>query len=337
MTRYNKNLLNILKDSKVLYKLNKNILSHKNLNINDTVLICGSPRSGTTWFEEMMINLLNYTYLHEPLHPGWYPESIDAGFNARSSYIPVGKQNKKAEEYLEKTFKGKTYSFLPNYNINPNLIMNYLSGDKLLVKSVRMNRLLPWITENFELKKIFLIIRHPCAVVSSQLKSSFIGYHSPNPPYDPMFPKTKNIIEDASNINELNQRIIKKLNGIKSKEEILAAAWCLDAYVPINYKDKKWTTIFYEDYVKSPKEIVNKIIDDNNFKIPKNFDIDNVNKPSMSVMEKNKKTVTKTDKQLSKWKKNLSEKQIKNILKVVSDFELNIYDEDITPHYNPLK
>jgi len=38
------------------------------------------------------------------------------------------------------------------------------------------NRLLPWISERFKTKGTYLIIRRPCAVISSQLKAGWIGY-----------------------------------------------------------------------------------------------------------------------------------------------------------------
>ena len=50
--------------------------------------------------------------------------------------------------------------------------------------------------------------------------------------------------------------------------------------------------------------------------------------------EATKKVIRDADKQLSKWKKYLSEKQIQRILKVVSDFGLDFYTEDIEPDYN---
>ena len=45
------------------------------------------------------------------------------------------------------------------------------------------------------------------------------------------------------------------------------------------------------------------------------------------------KVVGKTKEQSAKWKKFLSDEQIKRILSIVSDFGLDFYTEDIEPDY----
>ena len=319
----------------ILYKFNKYVLSHKDLDPKDTILIAGTPRSGTTWFEEMVINFSSYTFLHEPLQPVWFPDSIKAGFNARSSYIPVDSVNKKAERYIRKILTGKVYSYLPAYRFEAKMIMDYLLGDKLLVKSVRMNRILPWVASNFETKHLYLVIRHPCAVISSQLKSGFIGYHSKKPPFLPVFPTVKNIVDDAGKIENLDSKVITKLKKIKTKEEILAVAWCLDTFVPLNCKKPRpWTTIFYEKCIKDRDKIISNIFDEIGLEKPSDKDIIYENKPSMSASwSEESKSITNADKQLSKWKRTLSEKQINNILKIVKIFDLDFYTENIEPDY----
>ena len=101
-------------------------------------------------------------------------------------------------------------------------------------------------------------------------------------------------------------------------------------------KPHKWTTIFYENYLKNRDEIVNSIfdvlrMDNTSFSVSK-F----VNKPSMSVQKSDIKTVKKPDKQLSKWKNVLSEKQINKILNVVSIFNLDFYNKNPEPDYDKL-
>jgi hypothetical protein len=59
--------------------------------------------------------------------------------------------------------------------------------------------------------------------------------------------------------------------------------------------------------------------------------------PSMTTLSSEKEVVKDTEKQLSKWKKDLSDKQVKNILNIVSLFDLDFYNEDIEPDYSYFK
>ena len=58
---------------------------------------------------------------------------------------------------------------------NPKLAVNVLLErftklyDFPLVKFIASNRLLPWISRNFRLRAIYMIIRHRCAIIASQL------------------------------------------------------------------------------------------------------------------------------------------------------------------------
>ncbi len=49
-------------------------------------------------------------------------------------------------------------------------IIEHSQRDKLLVKFCRINRMLPWFAEQFDVRGIIFIIRHPCAVVNSMMR-----------------------------------------------------------------------------------------------------------------------------------------------------------------------
>ena len=54
----------------------------------------------------------------------------------------------------------------------------------------------------------------------------------------------------------------------------------------------------------------------------------------MLTLGSDRELISNADKQLSKWKKALSDKQIERILKIVRDFDLDFYTEDIEPDYD---
>ena len=91
--------------NKIVQRLDKIIFSSKKFDIKDTIVITGTPRSGTTWLMEILGVIPEYICLFEPLNPIYFPESIEVGFKSRK-YLPPDVDWKDGEEYLRKIFTG---------------------------------------------------------------------------------------------------------------------------------------------------------------------------------------------------------------------------------------
>jgi len=323
-----------------IQNINEHLLKNKKYEEKDTILIAGSPRSGTTWLMDILRTIPGYTNLFEPLNPIWCPESFDVGFRSRT-YLSQDKQWPEGKEFLQKTFTGKIAfvpikdkdnpmaDFIEMFSIKS--AIKHVTANKLIVKSVNMNRLLPWISKNFQLKSIFYIIRHPCASISSQLKTGLFGYRPSSPPYIDIPPKKEDVLNEIKEIKMFDSNLINKIQKLDATEEILAASWALDNFIPLNYsKPYPWKTIFYENLVNSGEGELNKIFNHLGQKTPSSA-LGLLKKPSIVTLKEDKKLVNQPDKQLSKWKSYLSDKQIERILKVVSYFDIDIYSEDIVP------
>ena len=169
------------------------------------------------------------------------------------------------------------------------------------LSAICLNRLLPWIAKRFELRKIFFIIRHPCAVIASQLKTGWCGYHSNIPPYLDIFPTHQNVLEEASKIEWINQSLTNKLKKIKTQEEILAATWCLDNYIPLcTSKLFPWTVIIYEKIMLDGKKEIKKLFNEIGEEIIPKSAFQNLKEPSMLVLKDDYNIVKDTNEQLSK-------------------------------------
>jgi len=317
---------------------NKFIFSRKKFNIEDTILIVGTPRSGTTWFSEILLTIPGYAYLFEPLDPLWFPASFKAGFRSKT-YLSQDVEWNRGEEYLRKTLTGQINSLLPLYLplLKPKMIFRQLLGDKLIVKFVNLNRLLPWVNKKFKVGKIFFIIRHPCAVVNSQLKKGFCGYRPASPPFDYIFPSKEQILKELLSIEGLDSQLINKMKNISSIEEILAVSWCIDNYIPLSIqKPYPFSIITYEKLVKDGKKEIIKIFNELGEKNISSSTFRYLDLPSISTRKKDLNRVTNMDEQLSNWKKTLSDQKINKILKIVNDFGLDFYSNDLEPRYNKL-
>lgn len=327
-----------------IQSLNNLIFKNKKIEMKDTILIVGSPRSGTTWLMDIISNIPGYTYLFEPLNPIWFPESYEVGFRSRT-YLKPESNWQEGENYLEKIFTGN----IANLPIKDNPIFDLLYGfsfknlidhfyaNKLIVKSINMNRMLPWIAKFFRLKAILFIIRHPCASIASQLNSGLYGYRSSAPPFYDVPPKIDDILQESSEIKYLDKNIQNLLGDIKTKEEVLAASWCLDNYIPLlQSKPYPWTTIFYEKLVVDGENEIKRIFKNLDIKNIPNSAFNQLKKPSIVTLKEDEKFIKKPNEQVSKWKKYLSEKEIQKILKIVSYFNLDFYSSAIEPIYDKI-
>ncbi|KYK25323.1 hypothetical protein AYK24_05125 [Thermoplasmatales archaeon SG8-52-4] len=330
------------------------IFKSKKFDIKDTILITGTARSGTTWLMEILGVIPGYTNIFEPLNPLYFPQSLKIGFNTRT-YLRVDENWKEGEDYLRKIFTGTLhydidwleqvdYTKDNFYNViigifsqlKPENMINQLFSDKLIVKFIRLNRMLPWVAERFSMRSMILIIRHPCAVVASRFKQG-----QKLPPGLPIkinpFPTKKDILDEAVKIDGINQDLINKLNKIGNLEEILAASWCLDNFVPLSYKKPyPWKVIFYEKLIKDGEQQIKNLFKEIGEKHIPRAAYKHLKIPSKVAHKSEHMIVKKADLQLSKWKKSLTEKQIEKILSIVSAFGLDFYTDDIEPDYDNL-
>lgn len=180
--------------------------------------------------------------------------------------------------------------------------------------------MLPWLVNNFNITPV-LLVRHPCAVVSSQLKRGF--YFKKDfiarlfkGKYKDIYIKYKSIFEE-----------------INTTEEYLAAIWAITNIYPVKHKynNKKWLTVSYESLLINPGKELARLSSWLDIDIEK--DDASVFKPSFTTDDKtsfSKKT------QISKWETRLSEKQISVIITTVQKFGVDFYTKDTEPDYNIL-
>lgn len=336
--------------SNIIQRFDRAIFYNKNFDLKDTIILAGSPRSGTSWLMEILQVIPGYTSLFEPLNPLYLPKSFDVGFRSRT-YLPPREDWPEGERYLKKILtsrplyddnsikKGDTKKnlnkIISNYldQLKPEILMHHLFGNKLLVKFIRLNRLLPWVAKRVQLRSMILIIRHPCAVIDSQLKTGFCGYHPTHPPYQDIYPTRKNILDEASQIEGLSIKLLDRLKKIETREEIIAASWCLDNYVPLSCpKPYPWTVVIYEKLMKDGEKEITRLFKEIGEKNIRHSAYRHLKIPVL-FQKGESEIVTKADLQLSKWKKSLSAKQIERILSIVSAFGLDFYTEDFEPDY----
>jgi len=320
------------------------------------ILVSGAPRSGTTWLYEILLTLLEYRDVFEPLNPLWSPrwrkicysrfELCSILGTAFRPYLRIDEEDFKTWKYLDDIFNGKVFTV----NAPPTLVTLISKGYSLetrvkdliktsksilgfpLVKVVRGNRLLPWIMRRFKLRAAYMIIRHPCATIASQLRT---GTGVPRLSVNEL---KKMLTYEVLRIEELSKsvEIVKKLEQISTMIEALAAIWALDYYVPLCYQRYGWWhTVVYEKLVLDAKKELKNIFEHIGERIPKEAFIA-LRRHSRTAWVR-KEFVEDPKEVLSKWKKKLLKEDVERVLKVLSWFELNFYGYEIEPNYKVLK
>ncbi len=275
--------------------------------VEDALLFTGSPRSGTTWLGELFRTIQRSTMLFEPLMIRKVPEAAAAGFDMRT-YKRCDETWPEGAEFLGRVLSGKF--------VNPWILSDLRSmrsamfARTLIVKSVRANRLLPWIVHNFAIRKPVLVLRHPCAVVSSQL-----AYGAWNHPKRP----------EANSFLADHPRFRTVFEAVETPEEFLALTWAVDNYVPLSSPHAdRWLTITYEGLRQDPVTELRPVYQAWGLEAPNDF--------GRAWRQPSRTTAAGTGvSRLDGWRQKLSPEQIQRILAITGAFGLDCYGEAPTP------
>jgi hypothetical protein len=299
--------------------------------IHDTVAIAGSPRSGTTWLLELLRTLPDYKAMNEPL---MYEEARNGhGFSWRT-YLDPGAEAEAKRAYLGTILTGQlgiSPAWYFEADSRPAQLVEHATRDRLVVKFCRLNRILHWFSNSFDVRGPIFIIRHPCAVVASMLKHESWETAAGN---------AQNDKEQGLHTEHLPPRlqtvIDPVLAEVETESELLATLWCLDHYVPLKYHSEEgypWVLVSYERLVRRGHEELRRVTEALGVELNAEME-SQLNQPSSSVRDQLHQDA---ERQLSKWRRRLTDRQIGNVLRIVDQFGLSgIYTRKLEPDYDRL-
>jgi len=296
--------------------------------IENTIVVAGAPRSGTTWLAELLRELPKYKFLNEPLFLRNNPVAREAGFEWRTHLSPE-EENATAQAFLEDVLSGHvSRGPLWHYKTSSSTgrLFEHALSSKLVVKFCRAGRLLHWMLRRFEVRGTVVIIRHPCAVLASQLEHG--GWSLDQLDHDVDSEKALGQMSDR-----VRDRFAEVLEGISTRLEMMAARWCLDYYIPlIEYADRgsPWILVPYERLVLDGEGEMDRVLSALGAEMT-----DAVRDQLAAASAYASSDLARTDgeQQLAKWRSRLSEEQIERVLDIVSAFELDFYTEELEPDY----
>lgn len=301
--------------------------------IEETVVIAGTPRSGTTLLLEALHRIPGYKAINEPLLTPRIQKKT--GFDSRS-YIQIGQSASRQRSFFDKVLRGQMDSsarWLFDAETTGGRILEHATKNKLMVKFCRINRMLPWFADQFDVQGILFIVRHPCAVVNSMLRYGQWDKWTADFVHNNKHNRSNALHVDhlPDNVREIFAPILQR---VSTQTEALTLMWCLDHYFPLVYaKDHPWILVSYERLIQNNQKELARITKALDMKLYDEV-LNTLNQPSSSVKGKvneNAKT------QISKWKQQLNSSQIDSILSIVDAAGLSaLYSDAADPHYDKL-
>ncbi|MCS4191513.1 hypothetical protein GGP51_003009 [Salinibacter ruber] len=295
-----------------------------NESVENTVIVSGVPRSGTTWLSEMIAEEPGYKLLSEPLFLRGAGERGEIGLEWRT-HIEPNENDEDVEGWLRRALSGRIPGdYVLTSRSLPGRAIEFFLNQKNVVKFVRASRMLGWIDNTFDVRGIILLLRHPCAVVASQIHYDEDWKNSSPPDTDNLRRGYGGYLPDSF-LNSCRDA----LSEIETREEYLAAMWSIDNIFGIRESDRaNVLTTHYEDIVVDESSELKRIFDFLGFEDSTVRKID----PGKPSKTKSKTLTNDKQDQLSKWREFFTDEQVDRILSTVRSFGLNIYSRDVLPN-----
>ena len=278
--------------------------------LSRTLVIAGSARSGTTWLAELISMVPRTAFLFEPLNLDKHPEGQAAGFDW-CTYFRPGDDRPAAEAFLRRALSGQVRSTWTTKRIP---LRRAMRPRNWVVKFIRVNMLLEWMVKRFPIPTPLFVIRHPCAVVSS-----IMGYEHWQPP-------------------ELSRRFLaehphfqKFVNGLATVEELRAAQWCLENYVPLSIpQPRPIHVVSYEELVRGGEGRLAEVFRLWELPVP-DAARRRMRRPSTTTAPASH--LCQGGDPLAGWRDRLESAQVDRILRVIERFGLDFYTDALEPDY----
>lgn len=304
--------LRLRSSERLVGALNLIPLPTREVEISDTVLLTGTSRSGTSWVARLLSASPELCLVTEPLNLKM-PGVARAGFTW-DTYVEPDADWPEGEALLRRCFRGRGLALKLLHRNG----WRAFTCDGLVVKSIRANRLLPWIARRFDLRGIVHLVRHPCAVVSSQMKAFGVR--------DPTWPDNLDYLR-----REL-PHLLPMAERLSREEEFRALKWAIDQHVPFSVQEPRpFTTVAYEHLVAEGAKELERVFGSLGMSVPEEA----ASRLAADSWQAREHSVdhgaASVEERLGIWRERLSPDQVDRILAVTEACGIVGYGRDLMP------
>jgi len=273
-----------------------------------SVFVAGSGRSGTTWLQELINHRRDHRVIFEP-----YARSV-VPFCEHLHWRQYIREADGSPQFLAPMNKILSGDFRNDWTDQYNERKVY---KKRLVKEIRGNLLLYWLHKLHPSIPIVYIMRHPCAVIASQLK---MRWHL----------NVSSLLDQRELVEDFLSPLEGLLRRAPSRLDHLALVWCIENYIPLlQFRPGEMLLVFYEELLQHPEREIERIFGFLGRPVESSA-FEQHRRPSAEARPWS--AIFRGTGLLDSWRGHLDELQVGRILYFVTLFGLNrIYGRDTMP------
>lgn len=301
----------------ILNPLIGNLTADRDYDIENTILVAGWARSGTTWLAEVLSAIPKSAILFEPLHTDRVPQAVAAGFPS-TEILPPGGGSAAQRLFMERVLRGEILNW---WTCSCNPVDRAFRPKVWIVKEIQANYLLEWILGTFPVRRAILIVRHPCATIASRLSQGWA----------PQGVEIK--VKQYAALRKF-PHLAALCHDLKDPFEVMAARWCIMNYVPLRLNPRPFHVIAYESLATRGTRDLAPVFADWGLEMP----------AAIGAALGRASATTKAqaiqsgmhNSSIAQWKRTLTIHQIDRILRVVQTFGMDFYSDALEPDYDRL-
>lgn len=273
------------------------------------VFVAGSGRSGTTWVQELVNHARDHRVIFEPFLGTVVP--FCRHFERKQYLRRDGDDSDAflgpAQTILSGEFRNE---WTDQYNDRP-------AYRKRLIKEIRANLLLHWLRGHFPAVPFVFLMRHPCAVVSSQLRGRW-GL------------RAADLLRQPQLVEDFLAPFEGLIRSARDEFDNLLLVWCVENYVPLRQFGRgELFLLFYEELLRHPEREVERL-----FKFLKRpadpSAFEQMRRPS--AQSRSWSAVVTGGDPLDSWREHIDARQLRRAAQILRVFGLDeLYGEDSMP------
>lgn len=281
--------------------------------LDKSVIIAGSGRSGTTWLSEIVNFNNEYRFIFEPIRPEVLPSLRHF---CPKQYLRPDNHEEKYLQPIDDILHGRIRNaYLDKHNMR-------FFARRVLIKVIRGHLLLRWLHNNFPMIPIIFVLRHPCAVAMSKQR---LGWDTE---------ELEGLLAQCNLVEDFLEPYRGEMSAVRSAFERHVLIWCIENFVVLKQFQKNQLLVtFYESLCENPETETARIFAFLG-KSANAETIKMVRKPSATAIGHR---VRALQRDIGAWTRQISSEDLRRCQEILTTFGFDaIYDDSPRPHVNGL-